>query len=478
MAESKSWWTGSGEQGGEQSSITPSFEPQEMDPPEANEEKLVTRRVFILGMGSIGSLIAHSLRTIPDPPPITLMMHRPNMYLDYKRSGSVIRLVDTKSDVNDPQTGFDCDVRDQHDDETPFWRYEPHWEQIEDSRRPLNPLTVAEKLPDSNEPFIYTLIVTAKAQQSVPAMRSIKHRVDSRTTICLMQNGLGQIDELNQQVFTDPATRPTFLIGVISHGCYMTGPVTVNHAGFGVTSLGIYRDTDKYPLPPKHLSANISDLTPEERSKHYPTDAELYAESLSARYLLRTLTRATTLSCAAYPYLDLLQLQLEKLSTNAILNPLTAIFNVPNGYMLQSRPLSTVQNMLLAEISLVIRSLPELQPIPGINARFSAERLRNLFAGVTNKTAKNSSSMREDIRHAKLMTEIDYINGYIVKRGQEVGVQAALNFMLVQMVKAKTLYAMNAGFDEIPLQRGRVEGTEDKGTVMLEDASGTGRGRR
>jgi 2-dehydropantoate 2-reductase len=484
MAEQNSWWAGPSGQGQGQSQPQSSgpqdFRPNTMEPPEADEEKLLTRRIHILGMGSIGTLIAHSLRTIPHPPPITIMMHKQSMYDTFRRCGSVIRLMDVKAELNDPQRGYDCDVRQPWEpgQPPPAWHYKGYWK--EGTNTPAYSRSEDEILPETGETFIYTLICTVKAQHSVAAMKSIRHRVDQRTTICLMQNGLGQIDELIDQVFTDPATRPTFLIGVISHGCYMTGPVTVHHTGFGATSLGIHRDTDRYPLPPKSLqqTTSLSSLSTEDRARHYPTDAELYATSLSARYLLRTLTRTSTLAAAAYPYLDLLQLQLEKLSANALLNPLTALYDLPNGFMLQNTPLSTVQNMLLAELSLVIRSLPELQTIPALNARFSSARLKDLFVGVATKTAKNSSSMREDVRKAKLDTEIDYINGYIVKRGQEVGVQAVLNFMVCQMVKAKVLFGVQKGIDEIPFAGGIVEATTVREPDIIAGSGGRTRGKQ
>lgn len=448
-----------------------------MDPPAvegSDDEQLLTRRIHILGMGSIGTLVAHSLRTLPNAPPVTLMLHRPEMYDGFKRKGSVVRLVDIKSDVNDPQGGFDCDVRQKDENDQWVWQYQAHWDHTDEKRKPLNPRASDEVLPDTEETFIYTLICTVKAQATVNAMNSIKHRVDSRSTILLMQNGLGQIDELIEHVFTDPSTRPTFLIGVISHGCYMEGTMAVVHAGYGVTSLGIFRDTSRYPLPPKELSNNLADLTPEQRTLHYPTDAELYATSLSARYLLRSITRSPTLACAVFPYLDLLQLQLEKLSSNALLNPITALFNIPNGQTLTNPPLSTVQNMLAAEISLVIRSLPELTTVPGLSQRFSAERIKNLAHGLASKTAKNSSSMREDVRRARPTNEIDYINGYIVKRGREVGVQAALNFMVVQMIKAKTLIMVKeSGGEDVPLVGSRIEGqVGEDGTLLLQDTTG------
>ena len=459
-----------------------------MEPPqEASPEELLTRRVHILGMGSIGTLVAHSLKTLPNPPPLTLMMRGDNQFESYKKTGNLIRLVDKPNDVNDEQFDFDLDVFRPHETRPGqgFWlrRYANHGGRADGKN--INPITEAETM-DSGEAFIYCLIVSVKAQQTVAALRSVRHRIDNRSTICLMQNGLGQVDQLNREVFTDPSARPTYLLGIISHGCYMDGPNTVIHAGFGATSLGIYRDTDRYPIPPKSLTTNKSELSGSDRKKYYPTDEELYS-SLSSRYLLRTLTRSPTLACAPYPYLDLLQLQLEKLSSNALLNPITALLDIPNGATLDNKHLSTVQNLLLAEISLVIRSLPELQPLPNIQQRFSAERLKNLFLGVAQKTAHNSSSMREDIRRHREQTEIEYINGYIVKRGEELGIQCALNFMIVQMVKGKTLISKRAGGDVVPYETKQIEaefkpfggggggeGQGDEGGVMIEDV-GTAR---
>ena len=447
----------------------PYNESEPMEPPaEPEAGELPTRRIHIMGMGSIGTLVAHSLKILPNAPPITLCMHKQDAYRTFKDQGSTIRLVDPKSNINDEQTGFDVEVQQQLEDSTSDpnvrWERDPYGKDGARSARPANPLTHAEKLPNG-EVYIYCLILTVKALHTVGALQSVKHRLNAKSTVCLMQNGLGQIDEVIDKVFTDPATRPTFLIGVISHGCYMDGPSTVVHAGFGVTSLGIHRDSTFYPLPPKELTTTPkSELSPSDRRTYYPMDEELYS-SLSSRYLLRTLTRSPVLACAAYPHLDLLQLQLEKLSSNALLNPLTSIFDILNGTTLSIPPLHTIQNLLISEISLVIRSLPELQGIPGINQRFSASRLKDLFVSVARKTAANSSSMREDIRRKRVGTEINYINGYIVKRGEEVGIKAALNFMVVEMVKAKNLIANRAEGDIIPWGASKVEESVNGGKL-------------
>ena len=93
--------------------------------------------------------------------------------------------------------------------------------------------------------------------------------------------------------------------------------------------------------------------------------------------------------------------------------------------------------MLLAEISTVICALPELDGVPGVKERFSVERLKNLVKRLANATAENTSSMLQDM-YAMKTTEVGYINGYIVRRGDELGIRCALNYMIMQLVMGKS----------------------------------------
>jgi 2-dehydropantoate 2-reductase len=478
MSEAQSWWRGEKAPDGETGGSPPKFasKPMEM-PPETDQEVPLTRRIHILGLGSIGTLVAHTLKCLPNPPPISLMMHRPEMYEEFKRNGRIVRLKTPKSQINDEQTGYDVDLLEQ-DPATGFayWRYFPDTPL---KGPPTNPLTPDEKLI-SGETYIYSLIVTVKGPTTRQALLSIKHRLNADSTICLIQNGMGQVEELNKHVFTDPATRPTYMLGIISHGAHMAFNFAVIHAGSGTTALGIVRDFDKYPKPPPSKDSSQplspSSMSEEDRKRYYPTDTELYSP-LSSRFLLRTLTRSPTLCCAPFPYLDLMQLQLEKLTINSLMNPLTALLNIPNGSLLNNTNISRAARLLLAEISLVIRSLPELSAVPGVKARFSPERLETLYLGVADKTAANSSSMREDVRRNK-DTEIKYINGYIVKRGEELGIKCVLNYMIMQLVMAKSGDQKKKGGVPKPYGVSRVEGElGEDGTVMLEDVGTDEKGR-
>ena len=434
-----------------------------------------------MGMGSIGTFVAHSLRCLPNPPPLSLTMHKPEMYDDFKKKRRVVRLINNKTQINDEQTEYDVDLAETDPDTGyTYWRHISH-EKSKEDRTPGHPPTEDEILP-SGEVYMHAVIVTVKSKDTVAALRSVKHRLNSLSTVCLVQNGMGQIDQLNREVFTDPSTRPTYMLGIISHGVHLASNFIAIHAGFGTVALGIVRDLDKFPLPPKSPQASPSTLSPSDRSRYYPTDMDLYS-NLSSRYLLRTLTRSPILACAAFPYLDLLQLQLEKLAINCILNPITALLNIPNGGVLYNHPLSRVQRLLMAEISLVLRSLPEFESVPNVRMRFSPERLETLYTSVSAKTAENSSSMREDVRKGR-STEIEYINGYIVKRGEELGMKCVLNYMIMQLVLGKTWNDRIAEGEAIPLGVSRLEGkmadrrVKGEQGVMLEDKGTPGKGMK
>jgi 2-dehydropantoate 2-reductase len=147
---------------------------------------------------------------------------------------------------------------------------------------------------------------------------------------------------------------------------------------------------------------------------------------------------------------ELLQSQLDKLAANAIINPLTSLMDSRNGALTHNFALTRAMRLLLGEISLVIRSLPELSSLPNVATRFSPERLETLVVAIANRTSNNISSMLADTRAGNL-TEIKYINGYIVRRGEEVGVTCYMNYLVVQLVRGKQQLISLEKQDELPL---------------------------
>jgi 2-dehydropantoate 2-reductase len=276
------------------------------------------------------------------------------------------------------------------------------------------------------------LIVTVKAGQTVGALLAIKNRLGPESSILFLQNGVGIIDQVDEEAFPDPSARPEYMVGIVSHGVNSQGPFEATHAGFGTIAIGL-------PIRPPTPSS----------SSELPATNDI---SASSQYILRTICRAPVLAAVAVSPTEILQAQLEKLAVNAILNPMTALIDARNGAILYNYSFTRAQRLLLAEISLVIRSLPELKPHPNLATRFSAERLESMVVAVAKKTADNISSMLADVRQGK-KTEIDYINGYIVKRGEELGITCFMNYLMMQLVKGKQNMVDRERYEELPLAR-------------------------
>lgn len=354
--------------------------------------------IHILGLGNLGKLVAHALASShPAPPQITLLLHRPELSAQW---GQCINVV-TKG-VPDPRAGF----------------------QIEE--------TFGEE-----RGLIRHLIVATKTYATIPALKPLRHRLTNESTILFLQNGMGMsirslltlslikdgipgtVDEVAEALFASPSARPQFLAGIVSHGIYKSGPFSVVHAGMGNITVGAV-----HPLRgPEGISARTGNLLG------------------PSEYLIHCLSAAPILSASVVRPANLLLVQLEKLAINAVINPLTVIFDCFNGELFNRPPIRALIRELLAEISSVLLSViaastTTLVDNSAAEARFSPKGLENIVKDAALKTAQNISSMRQDVRAGR-MTEIDYINGYIVKRGTEQGIDCRLNRALVQMVQNK-----------------------------------------
>ncbi|KAJ5335340.1 Ketopantoate reductase ApbA/PanE [Penicillium brevicompactum] len=363
------------------------------------EQGGLSGRVHILGIGNVGSFIAHSLATRRNPPPITLCMHNDYVRSDFaKKRGSIS--VSTHG-LDDVRSGFDVETIDEFG----TWSQQP--------RKDYRPSPFITEGPDIlvDDSPIDCLIVCTKAHRTELAIRDIKHRLTKDSTICFVHNGMGVVDIINQKIFPNPDERPRYINSVFSHGLTRKDNFKFAHMGVGSFILS--------PVP-----------------TGLPSEANEDTWIPSTKYLMRLLTLTPALVAMAETPAGLDQYQLEKLAVNCVINPLTTLSDCTNGELLYSFSFTRVMRLLLFEISAVICALPELQGVPGIEERFSPERLRRLVVNLARMTADNSSSMRQDLMN-KRRTEIEFTNGYIVRRGEELGITCPLNYMMKHMVTAK-----------------------------------------
>ncbi|KAE8151935.1 2-dehydropantoate 2-reductase [Aspergillus avenaceus] len=393
-------------------------------------KRRLSGRIHILGLGNVGSFVAHSLASRPSPPPVTLLLHNSNLYQSWLQRKKCIEI--TTNELDDIKTGFDVNV---FNDQT--WHSVPYWNKDGTAENSNNEISTMAQDVDADEALaqsaqnderIECLVVAVKAPVTVAALKSVKHRLTPDSTVLFLQNGMGTIDEVNDQVFPDPRNRPHYMCGIMSHGLlHRKEPFQVAHTGVGTTILG--------SIPP------INTLSSVDRDIDWAP---------STKYLMRTLTLTPPLVAVAETPTALRLYQLEKLAMNSVINPLTAIMGCKNGELLYNYSFTRIMRLLLIEISSVICALPELQGVPGIESRFSPERLRMMVTQLANKTAANNSSMLQDIKSRK-QTEIEYMNGYIVRRGEELGIKCMVNYTIKHLVLARSLQAKNKESAAVPI---------------------------
>ncbi|KAJ4983435.1 putative 2-dehydropantoate 2-reductase [Stagonosporopsis vannaccii] len=421
---------------------------------------VLDRRVHVLGVGNVGTFVAHAIRGVPNPPPVTLLFpswDRLNAWRDSPQRLAVV-------------TEGDAEVRDGYDAELAIPRVRFHGNEVGLVGTHGEPHTLAG---EATAP-IHSLVVCCKAPTVLQGLSAVKHRLHRDSVVLLLQNGMGLVDELNRDLFPDPATRPHYMLGINSHGLHSSpaAPFTTTHAGFGTISLGILpheRDRDpSAPYAPRDRLRPHSNAVQHSPAPHGSQDNHVALPAPASvpwtpnqRYLLRTLLRTPVLSATAFSPPDLLQMQLEKLAVNCIVNPLTVLLDARNGAILYNYALTRAIRLLLSEISLVFRSLPELQYIPNVSTRFDPGRLETLVVSVAQKTKDNVSSMLADARAGR-QTEIDYINGWIVKRGDQLGIRCVMNYLMVNLVKGKAQMIALETADGVPFVMGKGDGGKEE----------------
>lgn len=153
-------------------------------------------------------------------------------------------------------------------------------------------------------------------------------------------------------------------------------------------------------------------------------------------YLLRQILEAPVLSGQNISTAELLQAQFEKLIINAVINPLTVVFDCLNGQLSEQPKFEQWMRLLLYEAAIIVRSLPEVRDDSDSRKRFWPARLEEMVLHVASMTAENQSSMLQDIR-ARKETEINYINGYLVARGEQLGLNCDHHRELFNMITEK-----------------------------------------
>lgn len=238
------------------------------------------------------------------------------------------------------------------------------------------------------------ILICVKSYQVNSALKDTVALLNKKATIILCHNGMGAFEEyleLQEDSSNDKNNliSQTVLSLLITHGSKKSTKQHIIHTGQGIGDLGyIYGDYN--------------------------------------HELLQKITRLFNRVLPSISWHDnIKEKQWLKLAINTVINPLTAVHNIANGQILLPKYHHQI-NQLIDEFNTVANK-------HGIE--FSNDFLLSKIYDVARKTARNRSSMLSDVIN-KRKTEIDYINGYIVKLGKEYNVTTITHQALIQQVKA------------------------------------------
>ncbi|SFH92084.1 ketopantoate reductase [Tindallia magadiensis] len=229
------------------------------------------------------------------------------------------------------------------------------------------------------------IIIFVKAYDTRNALEKSLHLIGENTRIMTLQNGVGNIEVISEFI-----SKEKIIGGTTAHGAMLKEKGVVVHAGKGKTRIG--RIEGENGKREETICAFLNEAK-------IDTDIEKNIDGLIW----------------------------DKLLVNVGINGLTAILDIENGKLLEREETETLMKKLVME---AIRVAEEAK------IQISYPDPLHHVKAVAKATGNNRSSMLQDLSRGK-KTEIEYINGAIVKKGKELGIPTPYNDFLQQLVRAK-----------------------------------------
>jgi len=233
------------------------------------------------------------------------------------------------------------------------------------------------------------LFLTTKAYDIETAMLQYKKLIEESRWLIILQNGIG-----NEDTAIKYCSKSDLIRAVTTNGALLNGPGDLIHTGEGITKIGFpfLEESDK--------KARVSDLE-----------------------FLRDLLNLAGLETIIVD--DIVKECWEKIFINVGINAIGALTRLSNGKLLEFDDIKYLMGESIREALKVAKMK---------NVKLPKKNYISITYKVAMKTAENKNSMLQDILNGK-MTEIDFINGRILKYARELGIEVPLNKFLTYLIK-------------------------------------------
>jgi len=228
------------------------------------------------------------------------------------------------------------------------------------------------------------VIICVKSYDTESAASLLPSLIHQNTLVLTLQNGLGHVEVLKKAL-----PERQIVIGVTFHGVTLVKTGHIRHAGAGPTCIGSF-------FPDERMPGRLAEL----------------AEILTAAGL------ATTVAD------NIEEIVWNKLMVNIGINALSALTRLKNGDLVKSPEIQNLMAMAITEALAVAR---------GKGLRANPQAVEEAKAACL-ATAENRSSMLQDVLNKK-RSEIEAINGAVVKEAKTLGIATPVNEVLTLLVK-------------------------------------------
>ena len=253
--------------------------------------------------------------------------------------------------------------------------------------RNMSAYTAAADVPRQGFDII---LITTKSYDTEQAVREVLQLISPDSMLISVQNGLGNLEVIANAVGMARTLGATIMFGVV-----MQAPgsveVTVHHDRLKLGGLGV--------MPQEQVESIVQEFT----------QAGIPSESTP----------------------EIMEHIWGKLLYNCCLNPLSALLECNYGELREHQETTDIMSTVIAEIFAVAEG-------KGVTLMWQEphEYQRLLIDVLIPNTSAHLSSMLQDIRQGR-KTEIDAMNGAIVRLGTELGLNTPTNELLTLLVKAK-----------------------------------------
>jgi len=228
------------------------------------------------------------------------------------------------------------------------------------------------------------IILFVKSYDTIKATRDALPMVSEGTVFLSLQNGLGNIEKVSEA-----AVSGRVIPGTTAHGCTLIGPGEIVHAGRGPTIIG---------EPNGRVTERARDIRDALEGAGFETEI------------------SGNINGALW----------SKVLVNVGINPLTALKGLRNGELLDDPEIKETMRRAVEEAIEVAEGLGiDLGP---------GDHVEHVY-DVARATAMNRSSMLQDVDRGR-RTEIEALNGAVVRLAKGLGVDVPVNEALTAAVGA------------------------------------------